>query len=62
MMKTMTLLLVCKLADEKEPDRERMQSDCRAEYPGILKDEKELRSDSWIQVRSTEKSKANEEV
>ena len=35
-----------------------MRSDCRAEYPRILKDEKELRLNSWIQ----KKSKHSEEV
>ena len=35
------------------PDRERVRSDCRAENPGIRKEEDELRLDSWIQIRST---------
>ena len=38
---------------ERMPDREWVRSERRAENPGILKVEDELRSDSWIQIRST---------
>ena len=38
---------------EKIPDREWLQSDRRAENPGIRKEEEKLRLDSWIQIRST---------
>ena len=39
---------------EKIPDPEWLQSDRRAENPGIRKEEDKLRLDSWIQIRSTE--------
>ena len=35
------------------PDREWVQSERRAENPGIRKEEDELKLDSWIQIRST---------
>ena len=38
---------------EKIPDRKWLQSDCKAETPGIRKKEVELRLNSWIQIRST---------
>ena len=38
---------------KRMPDREWVQSDCRAENPGIRKEEDELRLDSWIQIGST---------
>ena len=34
-----------------------MQSNREAEYPGIVRDEEELRFDFWMQTRLTEKSK-----
>ena len=36
------------------PDQEWVQSERRAENPGIRKEENELRLDSWIQIRLTE--------
>ena len=38
---------------EKMPDWEWVQSERRAENPGIRKEEDELRLDSWMQIRST---------
>ena len=38
---------------EKIPDREWLQSDSRAENPGIRKEEDKVKSDSLIQIRST---------
>ena len=35
------------------PDLEWVQSERRAENPGIQKEEDEFRLDSWIQIRST---------
>ena len=35
------------------PDREWVQSEHRAENPGIRKEEEEVRLDSWMQIRST---------
>ena len=40
--KMMTSLLVCGSLGEKMPDRELVQPDCRAGYPGIRKDTKIL--------------------
>ena len=49
----MTLPLASATSIEKIPDREWLQSDGRAENPGIRKEEDKLMLDSWIQTRST---------
>ena len=36
----------------KLSDRERVRSDLKDVYPGILKEEEEVRPDSWIQIMS----------
>ena len=51
--KMMTPPLACVASRERMPDREWVQSDRRAENPGIRKEEDKLRLDSWIQIRST---------
>ena len=38
---------------EKMPDPEWVRLNCRAENPGIRKEEDELGVDSWIYIRST---------
>ena len=38
--------LACVVSEEKMPDREWVRSECRAENPGIRKEEEELRLDS----------------
>ena len=45
-------LLACVVSGERMLDREWVQSDRRAENPGIRKDENELRLDFCIQIRS----------
>ena len=40
---------------EKEPDRELVQSDRRADYLRIMKNEEDFNLDSWIQTRLMEK-------
>ena len=50
----MTPPLACMGSGERMPDREWVQSERRAENPGMQKEEDELRLDSWIQIRSTE--------
>ena len=50
----MTRPLACVASEEKMPDREWVQSERRAENPGIRKELDELRLDSWMQIRSTE--------
>ena len=50
LMKMMTLPLACVVSGERMPDQ--VQSDCRANNPGIWKEKDELRLDSWIQIRS----------
>ena len=49
----MTPPLACVVSGERMPDREWVQSERRAENPGIRKEEDELRLDSWMQIRST---------
>ena len=49
----MALLLACVASQERMADWEWVQSDHRVENPGILKEEDELRLDSWMQIRST---------
>ena len=39
-------LLACMVSEERMPDWEWVQSECRAENPGIQKEEEELRLDS----------------
>ena len=51
--KMMTPPLACVVSGERMPDREWVQSERRAENPGIRKEEDELRLDSWMQIRST---------
>ena len=51
--KMITPTLACVASGERMPDREWVRSECRAENPGIWKEEEELRLDSWIQIRST---------
>ena len=51
--KMMTPSLACVASGERMPDREWVQSECRAENPGIRKKEDEFRLDSWIQIIST---------
>ena len=51
--KMTTLTLACVALEERTPNREWVQSERRAENPGIRKEEDELRLDSWIQIRST---------
>ena len=51
--KMTTPLLACVASGERMPDREWVQSERRAENPGIRKKEEELRLDSWMQIRST---------
>ena len=41
------------------PDREWVQSERRAENPGIRKEEDELRLDYWIQIRPTRSDKGS---
>ena len=48
----MTPPLACVASRERIPERESVQSERRAENPGIRKDEDELRLDSWMQIRS----------
>ena len=43
----------CVASGERMPDQEWVRSECRAENPGIRKEEVELRLDPWIQIRST---------
>ena len=38
--------LACVVSQERMPDQEWVQSECRAENPGIRKEEEELRLDS----------------
>ena len=45
--------LACVASGERMPDREWVRSECRAENPGIRKEEEELRLDSSMQIRST---------
>ena len=45
--------LACVASGERMPDWEWVQSERRAENPGIRKEEDELKLDSWIQIRST---------
>ena len=52
-MKMTTLPLAYVASGETMPDREWVRSERRAENPGILKEEEELRLDSWMQIRST---------
>ena len=52
-MKMMMLSLVCMASRERMSDWEWVRSECRAETPGIRKEEDELRLDSWIQIWST---------
>ena len=49
----MTSPVACVAARERMLDWKLVQSDRRAENPGIRKEEDELRLDSWIQIRST---------
>ena len=58
----MTTLLACVASRERMRDREWVQSECRAENPGIRRKEDELRLDSWIQVRWTGWNKESEVV
>ena len=51
--KVMTPPLACVASGERMSDREWVQSQRRAENPGIRKEEDELRLDSWTQIRST---------
>ena len=51
--KMMIPLLACVASRRRMPDQEWVRSECRAENPGIRKEEDELRLDSWIQIRST---------
>ena len=53
MTKMTTPPLVCVASKERMPDQEWVQSERRAENPGIWKEENELRLDSWMQIRST---------
>ena len=48
----MTPPLACMASRERMLDREWVLSECRAENPGIQKQEDALRLDSWIQIRS----------
>ena len=57
MMNMMMLLLVSVPSVEKIPDQEWLQSDRRAENPGIWKEEDKLRFDSWIQIRQRDEAK-----
>ena len=43
----------CVASGERMPDREKVRSQCRAENPGIRREEDEFRLDSWMQVKST---------
>ena len=49
--KMMTLPLACGSLEEEIPDREQVQLDCKAEYPGIRNKKGKLKLDSWIQVK-----------
>ena len=51
--KVRTSPLACVVSEERMPDRELVQSERRAENPGIRKEEDDLRLDSWMQIRST---------
>ena len=51
--KMMTAPLACVASRDRMPDREWVRSERNAENPGIRKEENELRSHSWIQIRST---------
>ena len=50
-MKVTTPPLACVASGERMPDWEWVRSECRAENPGIRKEEDELRLDSWMQIR-----------
>ena len=49
----MTPPIACVASQERMPDWDWVQSNCRAKNPVIRKKEDELRLDSWIQIRST---------
>ena len=51
--KMMTLPLACVASGEKMLDREWVQSDHKAENPGIGKEEDKLSLDFWTHIRST---------
>ena len=50
-MKMIAQSLACVASGERMPDWEWVQSEHRAENPGIRKEEDELRLDSWMQIR-----------
>ena len=52
-MKMTTPPLAFVASRERMPDLECVQSERRAENPGIRKEEDELRLDSWMQIWST---------
>ena len=49
--KVTLLRLACVASGERIPDQEWVRSERRAENPGILKEEDELRLDSWMQIK-----------
>ena len=49
----MTPSLACMTSQKRMQDRERVRLDCRAENPGIRKEENELRLDFSIKIWST---------
>ena len=49
----MTPPQACVVSREGMPDREWVQSECRAENQVIRKEKDELRLDSWMQIKST---------
>ena len=51
----MMLPLACVVLGKRMPDWEWVRSDRRTENSGIQKEVDELRLDSWIQIRSTER-------